>query len=383
MSRKRWVCFAVGLLVTLALLVPSCAKEEVAGIIKVGLAFSTTGAAQKTARGVRDGVLLAVHVYNRDNGGITIDGEKYTIVPIEYSTALKPEEGLAVSMRLIEEDNVLVMFGDCVSSVCLVQQPYIEEQKVPWVMFGAHPDLLGPDIHYSWRCNGTAELSAEGEMAWIMEHRGVHTWAILAETEEYAQSSMSLNSEAVEAAGGEVLLTDSFAPGCTDFYGVLTRMKALNPDAVYVITHDDTPTVLLQAHELGFEPKLWKVHNAVNMAELFDLVGELAVGAIIGTSYSPELETPGVQDFVEEMTNFMSYETACAMTAAIGYDGAMRMFMAIDEANSLDREAINAAMPTVYFDGAFSSGYFSEDGQIDYLIIQMELQADGTLIPAE
>ena len=53
-------------------------------------------------------------------------------------------------------------------------------------------------------------------------------------------------------------------------------------------------------------------------------------------------------------------------TEAIGYEGPMRMFMAMEKTNSLDREAIARALYEVEWEGVIFTGSYGPDGEGNY-----------------
>ena len=117
MNKSRWFYVVVALLIVASFLVTGCGPKE-PGVIKVGLAATVSGPAAKTGEDVANGARMAVKHWN-DLGGVTVDGRKYKIELIEYDNAGKPEQGVSATKKLIELDEVLVGFGDWISTVAL------------------------------------------------------------------------------------------------------------------------------------------------------------------------------------------------------------------------------------------------------------------------
>lgn len=377
MNRKRWLYLVVGLLLTLSLLVPSCAKEPEVGTIKVGIALSTSGPAAKVGREVRDGILLAIKLFN-DKGGVTVGGKQYHIMPIDYTTSTSPEEGLSVTKRLIEDDKVVVLFGDTISSICLVQQPVIEKAKIPWMMFGAHPGLIKEGNRYTFRINTDPAPIYISVLEWYRDNLGLTKWSVLAANDAFNKSMYDAVVAASEEIGIELVTADVFESGGVDFYPVLTKIKAANPEGVIVFALAETATVLRQAHEIGLKPQQWHVSNQLSSYELVDMVGDIAVGIEQANAFDPGMDKPATVEFINALEDFLGRGRA-AMVTAMGYDGGMRMFKAIEHANSLDADDIVAALHEVEWTGALSSGAFDELGRIKFDLYIMKIRADGSL----
>lgn len=380
MNRKKWLYLAVGLLLTLSLLVPGCAREveepEV-GVLKVGIALCTTGPGAKVGREIRDGLLLAIKLFN-DKGGVTVGGKQYHIMPIEYSTGTSPEEGLSVTKRLIELDKVTVLIGDCLSSVALVQQPFVEAAKIPWIMFGAHPGLINEDNRYTFRMNDDAGLVYLDTVRYYRDKRGITKWSMLSATDATNKMIYDTILGASKELGVEIVTADTFELGAVDFYPVLTKIAAAKPQGVIVLALAEPATILKQAHEIGYEPGLWHLNNQVSSFELAKMVGDLVVGVEQVNAFDPAMDKPAVVEFVTALEEFLSRGRAY-LTTAMGYEAGMRMFMAIEYANSLDADEIVAALHEVEWAGALATGSFDELGRVKLAYHIMEIQADGSL----
>ena len=95
----------------------------------------------------------------------------------------------------------------------------------------------------------------------------------------------------------EVLATEPFDSGDTDFSAQLTRIKALNPDAIFVSAlPPEKPGILIQKHQLGLSVPFFVSSLTDREVEAAGVAGE---GAITFTGWLPTDTTPGNQAFVE------------------------------------------------------------------------------------
>jgi len=144
----------VAVVLLLGVVLAACGESGPAsagGTLKAGLAFTTTGPSAALGDNVANGTRLAIKVVN-DRGGLKIGGKSYKIESAEYSTDGKPDVGVSVSKKLIEQDQVQIIFGDCISTVALAQQPVIEKAAVPWITMASHADLT-KDRKWTFRSN--------------------------------------------------------------------------------------------------------------------------------------------------------------------------------------------------------------------------------------
>lgn len=177
----------------------------------------------------------------------------------------------------------------------------------------------------------------------------------------------------------EVLATETFASGDTDFSAQLTRIKELNPDAIFVSAlPSEKPGILIQKHQLGLVAPFFV--SSLTRREV-EAAGVAAEGAITFTGWLPTDTTPGNQAFVESYTaRFGAEPTAFA---AFSYASVYILSWAVEQSPSTEAASIRAALADVRdldtILGAFS---FDANGDAMYepkvLIVR-----DGQLQPFE
>jgi branched-chain amino acid transport system substrate-binding protein len=379
---------AVLLLALLAMPVMSACGEsaEPAGTVKIGTAYSTGGPAGKLGGELALGARLATQYYNEEKGGLTIDGKKYTIELIEYNSNTNPQEGVSVIKRLIEVDKVSFILGDCISGIVLAQQPVVEEANWPWIMAAAHPLLVSPELKYTNRCQLDDTIVIDDWWSAAMAAMGdKNKVAVLCANNDFSKVRYNEALEYIPLNGGEVVYFDFFDSGATDFYPELTKIKAANPDVIYMSSYGEVASAQKQAAELGLDVQ-WYHDDTIPPGLLASLNGELAVGTRFFTIRDPEQES-------ENETAYRSYIIPASeagegaiyfATYAEGWDSAIRAFKAMELAGTIgtseeDRAKIVTAIRQVDWDGAATVGSFNEVGQIGINAVVLELiNADGT-----
>ena len=88
--------------------------------------------------------------------------------------------------------------------------------------------------------------------------------------------------------GIEVLTTETFAKGDTDFSAQLTKIQALEPDAIVLSAlAEEAANIMIQARQLGIPEDVRFIGgNGFNSPKLFELGGEAANGAISGSAWN-------------------------------------------------------------------------------------------------
>lgn len=105
--------------------------------------------------------------------------------------------------------------------------------------------------------------------------------------------------EALTANGVEILTTETYQTGETDFFAQLTRIKETNPDAIFISAlAPEMIEIMIQARQLGIPTDVPLVVPDLTVDEV-EAAGDAAEGAITFTSWTSTADTPGNQDFVQ------------------------------------------------------------------------------------
>ena len=343
--------------------------------IRVGVAVSLSGPAAELAANVLTGIRLAVK-HRNDRGGVLMAGRRRPVRLIERDTAMSPEQGVAATRTLVEEEAVPVLFGDCISTVALAQKPVVEEARVPWITFGSHRDLTR-DRRYTFRSNDEMTRSNEMVARTAVTEFGLTRWAQLDEDSALGRFNQESVAGFVRSLGGTVLSAGFFPSGCADFRAALNRIKEAGPQVVYSQAGGHAPAMLRQAREIGLKVQ-WIIGDQVTARQLVEQAGDAAVGVWQPTTFDPRSERPSVCIFLEEAR--ASMDRIPTATEAIGYEGPMRVFMAMEKAGSLDRDAIVRALYEVEWEGVIFMGCYRPDGEGNYGGELMAVTGQGTYV---
>ena len=148
------------------------------------------------------------------------------------------------------------------------------------------------------------------------------------ENDVFSTDSDEAVREALMERGVKVLTTETFQGGDTDFRAQLTRIKALEPDAIFVSSlSPEKPEILIQGREIGIPAAVPFILRTLTRVDV-EAAGSAAEGAITFVGWSSIADTPGNQAFVENYTkkygvvpnNYAarSYATLHILAEAIG-----------------------------------------------------------------
>ena len=344
------------------------------GEISIGVAFPLTGRLAATGQLMKQGFDLALEEVNTTQLSQT---------PLKF--IIEDDTGTTVGAidafnQLIHQEGVSVILGPATSSATQAAFPIAQDNQVV---------AISPT-------SGARGLSAIGDFVFriplttdVVIPRGIKaTQAILGyqrvatmydETDLFSTDRDETLREVFTANGIEVLTTESFKSGDTDYSAQLTRIKELNPDAIFVSAlPSEKPTILIQGHQLGISVPF--IVSSLTDLEVQD-AGAAAEGAITFTGWLPTDDTPGNRAFVENYSAIFGMEPNAF--AAFSYASVYILAAAIENAPATDSISIRDALAALR-DLDTVLGKFSFDANGDAIYEPKVLIAkNGTLQPFE
>jgi branched-chain amino acid transport system substrate-binding protein len=259
--------------------------------------------------------------------------------------------------------------GGVFSTVSLAIAPRAQTEQIVMISGSAtHPDLTG-NGDYIFRTIASDALQGRVFGQYVYEELGFEEVAILYTRNDYSQGLTEVFTETFEAAGGEIVATESGIQGDRDFRTQLTTIRAENPDAIFLPNYvAEIAQVLEQAEQLGIEAAMLSADGFSN-PEIFDLAGPLTNGVIFSGPPAEEGGSGGMAaDFEETYTetygvgpdsfSYNAYDAANIIMDGLQY--------AFDQANESQQASLELD-PTVVRDYVASvEGYSGVSGTITF-----------------
>ena len=273
---------------------------------------------------------------------------------------------VAAFNKLIHQDEVPVILGVWTSHVAKSVFPIAQENQV--VAFS--PVVVASGLteigEFIFRAShSTDDLIPEGIRV-THEKLGYQRVVTIADSVDFAsQVSDEVHRKVFADNGIEVLTTETFETGDTDFSAQLTRIKELEPDAIFLSAQQiEVIRILTQGRELGIPADIPIISHVLSIDEI-QSAGDAAEGAITFTSWVSTADTPGNQTFVQNYT--ARYGMEPSVWAAQPYAAVYILAEAIKNAQSTDSKAIAAALAEIKdFDTILGKFSFDPNGDAIY-----------------
>lgn len=260
--------------------------------LRIGALLALTGNAANYGISLRQGIDMAVDDIN-SNGGI--NGKKIKII-YEDSQG-DATTGLSGFRKLATINKVSVVIGS-ISSVVLATAPVADEEEVIFVNSSAiSPKICDKAGGYLFSVMVSGAQEAEFMAFDFVKKHGKQPIAVLYSNNSSGVDTKEAFVQELANAGGNLVLSQGYELGSTDFRTELAKIYESGARAIYLIafSSNEFATVLRQAKEMGLDIQ-WYSYSGFETRETL----ELAVDAAEGVFYT----YPDYSSVNERMTDF-------------------------------------------------------------------------------
>jgi branched-chain amino acid transport system substrate-binding protein len=285
----------VVLVVSLISFCPALAADPGAGSLKVGVVLPLTGEQAKFGEIEKNSFLMALDDINKSGG---INGKQIDLL-IEDDTG-KPDVGRSAVEKLISRDKVICLTGGYSSSVTYAICAVAQQRKVPFmVTTGSADEITEKGWNYVFRINPPVSEYPKALETFLKEVVKPKTVGLLYENTLFGQSGSKEFVKLCDSNGIKVLLKEGYEHGAVDFKPLLVKVKAAQPDFVYMISYVmDAALLMRQSKELDFNPKLFVGGGAgFTLPEFAKNAGEAAEYVYSADLWTAKVPYPGAQEY--------------------------------------------------------------------------------------
>ncbi|MFC5825082.1 branched-chain amino acid ABC transporter substrate-binding protein [Nonomuraea insulae] len=242
---------ALSVLIAGALATSACgaAKTETAGgaggcdtskgTLVIGVIAPMSGKLSAIGLGIRNSVQLAVE---QANTKCAVKG--YRLRADAQDDEANPDKGAAAAQRFADDPNVVGIVGSYNSGVARAIQPKIAASKLLQISPGNTDPVLSrgaafvkaPKRTYDnyFRVVGTDDLQGPFNARYMVEHEGKKRIAIITDGKAVGENSATQFALEARRLGARIVIREKVNENDSDFSSVLTKVKALKPEAIYV-----------------------------------------------------------------------------------------------------------------------------------------------------
>ncbi len=335
---RKALAVAFGTVVLGALVVQQSAAQS--GPIKIGVITTLTGRLAEFGRQQKAGFEVALKELNAKSA------QKYEMQLEDNASDVN--KGLAAAEKLVNS-GVGIILNEYSSSIVKAQAQYLSRQKVPNIVVSSSDEsITKPGLDYVFRVNPPTDEYAK-ILFQVFADSNIKTVTVLAGTGAFEKSVQASAVEQAKARNIEIVGSQNYDKGLTDFRPILNGFKAKNPDAILLVGYqEDSVAIMRQAKEIGFSPKLFAGGAAgFALPDFIKGAGPASEYVVTATAWVSELKTPGNSGLYIKLVTALggkepTYHAAQAYAAMLVAGDAIKRA----GGNGTDREAINKALMT-------------------------------------
>ncbi len=324
--------------------------------IKIGFVTTLTGPAAVIGNDFRNGAEMALQHIGKKMGPLDVN-------IIYGDDEQNPQKGKQAVEKLVERDNVDVVTGQIWSNVLLASKDVVLDANKFLSSANAGPsDLAGKACHknffnVSWQNDQTPMALGE-----LLNQKGVKSLYLVAPNYAAGQDMVAGVERTFK---GKIVGKDMTAwPAQMDWSAELTKVKAANPDGVFVFyPGGHGPAFLTQYDQAGLTGKipLYSVYtvDALSLPLLQKAGNKSALGTYLTQMWAADMDNAANKKFVADFK--AKHGTYPSYYAAQAYDSIMLIKSAVEavKGNLKDQDGMRKAFEAAKFDsvrGPFKMG---------------------------
>lgn len=255
----------------------------------------------------------------------------------------KGDAANAVS-RLIENEKVLALIGEMISSNTIAGAARSEPRRIPMVSPTATNPIVTQGKKYVFRvCFIDSDQGPAAAKLAMNELKAKTAGIIYDVAQDYSVALAKFFKEAFVKEGGKIVGEQMFKSGDREFTAQLATLKAANPDVLYApIYYTECALIVKQARQMGMK-SAFVVGDGVAVPEFLELGGPHAEGVYLTTHFHRDMiTTDRGKKFLElwEKEQKKDLDAFVAMSA----DAYFILLDAMKRAGSTDPDKIREAL---------------------------------------
>jgi branched-chain amino acid transport system substrate-binding protein len=366
---------AVTALASIATTVVAPAQQKA---VTLGITLPLTGADADDAAFIKNGFMTAIEEANAKGG---VAGYKINVVVYDSGTATAgqydPAQAATNTKKLVADPTVVANLGPEMSGEGKAMTPILSEADLATITpSSTNPDITNPSMAAQFKPKGkaiyfrtvTTDAYQGPNMAnFFAEDLKVKSIFVLDDSGAYGVGIADSFQKQAEKIGIKVLGRDQLNPKEADYTTILTKIKALKPDALYYGGVAQAGVKLAkQAYDII--PDMIKGGgDGIQGGSFLKGGGFPAIEGWYSTNAGPHLvEDPTAQDFVKKYQS--TYNAVPDDYSITAYDGALVVLDAIKRVaasgKEVNRSNVRDAMQTANLTTLQGVVSFDENGDI-------------------
>jgi len=294
-----------------------------------------SGAGAVSGTNFRDGMILAVEEINAKGG---ILGKKIEMPLLDTQS----EAGIARSqVQKVLDNKPYVILGPVFSGSVLTSMVLAQEAGIPQIVGGEAATITQRGNPYIFRTSFGQQFSMPKIANYVRDGIKAKNVALLWVNNDFGKGGRDNFTKEMNARNIKIVADISTESGQADFSADVVKLKAANPEAVFVyVNEEESARFLREAKKQGLKMPLIGETTLLGQ-KVIDLAGDAANGVKGHVGLTVDAPTPAVKDFAERFKKRFNY--VCDHNGIKGYTGIYFIKTVTEKTGKFDSKAFAEA----------------------------------------
>ena len=258
--------------------------------IKIGNIIPYSGPA--SAYGVIGKTEEAYFKMINDRGGI--NGRKVNFV--SYDDAYSPPKAVEQVRKLVESDEVLLVFNPLGTPSNTAIQKYLNSKKIPQLFVATGATKWNDPKNFPWTMGWQPSYQSEAQIyaKWLMKEKPDAKVAILYQNDDFGKDYLKGTKDGFGAKGAtSIIMEESYEISEPSIDSHIVKIKAANPDVLLIYT---TPKfgaqTIKKTAELGWKPLQIITNVSASVGSVMQPAGFDNAQGVLSAAYAKDGADP-------------------------------------------------------------------------------------------
>lgn len=329
--KKIWIGIAALVIIALVIVLVITQTKREPQEIKIGAILPLTGSSARYGIWIQEALNLYINEINSTGG---INGKMVVIIYEDDQT--DPKMATLAMQKLVRVDKVPIVFGSWASSCVLAQAPIAEKTKTVIMAQAISPQIRFAG-DYVFRDIPDANYSLATLVPFAVK-KGVRKAAVIYINNDYGRDQARVFKDELAKYGGKIEFEEGYNSDLTDFRTILSKVKNIQIDAIYLPGYTEVGLILRQMKELGMNIQVYSSDPFEN-EDILKIASDAAEGVFYPFFFDAQSGGKEVQQFIDKYKQ--RYGREPEGTAALAYNGIKIILDAIRKAGPNSTEIKN------------------------------------------
>src|SRR3954454_14762886 len=256
-----------------------------------------------------------------------INGHKVRLISLD--DAYSPPKTVEQTRRLVEQEEVLLMFGSLGTATNNAVHRYLNAKKIPQLFVLSGATKWADPKNFPWTMPGMAAYESEGVVyaKYILQTKPAAKLAILSQNDDFGRDYVAGFKRALGGKAASMIVVEaSYETSTPTISSQLATLKASGADVLFgVVLGKFTSQMIKGVAELSWKPDLFFVPTSASSISFLEPAGlQNAVGLISSSNQKDTIDAQwaddaGVKEYLAFMKQYLPNADLNNSNYAAGY----------------------------------------------------------------